>query len=223
MAVEQIRGCGYRKVGGLYLMGIGIIETCDRLPHNLPEICTTCGAGIKPHRGFQWINPQKLFGNHEECKDEQTCIMCYPPDEQSGLMWVGNRWYTPQKFIEEAVTRGVSKRISSIPKELKLGETIIFLAHRKAGVEEIEEPTEFGVIKKHRPCPAIFYVFRPMRVEKLIWKRDATTENILTLEKRGITPVIIPDGDKEHDPSVSISQDIKRHKEPKYKDLKDAF
>lgn len=224
MAVEKIRGCGFRKCGGLYLVGNGIVDVCDRLPLNLPKICATCGAGIKPHRGFQWINPQKLFDNHKKCNDKPTCMMCYPPDEQSGLMWVGNRWYTPQKFIEEALNLGVSKRISHIPKGFEIGKTIIYLAHRKAGTKTVEEPTNFGEpIKKRELCPAIFYVIRPKRIEKLIWKKDATTENILELEKRGITPIIIPDGDKDHDPKKSISQDIKDHKKPKYKDLKDAF
>ena len=32
MAVEAKRGCGFRKVGGLYLVGGGFGIPCDRLP-----------------------------------------------------------------------------------------------------------------------------------------------------------------------------------------------
>ena len=36
MAVEAARSCGYRKVGGLYLVGGGsIIRQCDRLPYKI--------------------------------------------------------------------------------------------------------------------------------------------------------------------------------------------
>jgi len=44
----------------------------------------------------------------------------------------------------------------------------------------------------------IFCAFIPKRVEKLIWKNQATPEELEKLEKRGITPVIIPDGDSDH-------------------------
>jgi hypothetical protein len=34
-------------------------------------------------------------------------------------MWVGSQYYTPESFIKEAQTMGVSKRIAKIPKDLK--------------------------------------------------------------------------------------------------------
>lgn len=36
------------------------------------------------------------------------------------------------------------------------------------------------------------------RVEKLIWRHDADEKTLKSLEKRGITPVIIEDGDMDH-------------------------
>jgi len=44
----------------------------------------------------------------------------------------------------------------------------------------------------------IFCAFIPKRVEKLIWESQATPEELEKLEKRGITPVLIPDGDADH-------------------------
>ncbi|GAI85408.1 unnamed protein product, partial [marine sediment metagenome] len=44
----------------------------------------------------------------------------------------------------------------------------------------------------------IFCAFIPKRVEKLIWESQATPEELEKLEKRGITPVPIPDGDQDH-------------------------
>lgn len=229
MPTELVRGCGYRKVGGLYLIGTGVVISCDRLPYNLPPACPTCGCGIKHHRGFQWINPKALFGNHQDqkkanCTDDVLCPMCNPADEPAGLMWVGNKFYTPQSFVAEAIKQGISKRIAHIPHGLVIGETLIYLAHRKAGLLKIKEKTSLNVdVEKNQSCPAIFYVFKPTRIEKLIWKSDATPELLADLKKQNITPVIISDDDKKHNPSQSFSHDIKQAKIPKYKNLKDVI
>lgn len=223
MPIEQIRQCGFRKVNALYLIGSGIITTCDRLPYNLPDLCPACGCGIKQHRGFQWINPKIFFKQHEPtCEDND--VMCQPPDELHGLQWVGNRFYSAKSFVEEATRLGVSKRIAHIPKGLVLGKTIVYLAHPSGGIKEVTETTALNTtVTKNKPCPAIFYVFRPQRIEKLIWKRDATTEVILDLEKQGITPIIVPDEDKSHDPKTALSKDIQDAKKPKYKPLSETF
>jgi len=44
----------------------------------------------------------------------------------------------------------------------------------------------------------IFCAFIPKRVEKLIWEKDATPKELEKLEHRGISPIIIPDGDADH-------------------------
>ena len=59
MSVEERRGCGFRKVGGLYLVGKGEAVTCDRWP--LPiKPCPTCGDQSEFMRGIAKINPKAL-------------------------------------------------------------------------------------------------------------------------------------------------------------------
>lgn len=68
MAVEAKRGCGYRRVGGLYVVGGGLSAPCDRMPFPL-ERCRHCGGGIKFTRGPQWLLPD-FFKPHtriQEC------------------------------------------------------------------------------------------------------------------------------------------------------------
>ena len=196
--LEPRRGCGYRHIGKLYLIGEGLGKVCHRLPLKLPEECPCCGAGIKFHRGFQWINPQQIFGFCYECTTSSTplcdpsCPVCNPP-EKVGLMWVGERYYPRTiDFTMEAEKYGISKAIASVPKGLELGKTWVYLAHRKAVVEQVEdENTLTGYREEH--VPGIFYAFRPVRIEMLIKESDATEENLEKLKKRGITPVIVPD------------------------------
>ena len=52
MSVEARRGCGYRKVGGLYLVGPKLEAGCGRLP--LVHVCPVCQSGIKQTRGWVW-------------------------------------------------------------------------------------------------------------------------------------------------------------------------
>ncbi|GAI07705.1 unnamed protein product [marine sediment metagenome] len=97
MAVEERRGCGFRKVGGMYLCGEYISSPCDRMPFPL-TVCPVCGQGIKVSRGFTEVNPFRLWGPHEsiakkgggivediiyeayKCKDKfRPCLLCDPP------------------------------------------------------------------------------------------------------------------------------------------------
>jgi hypothetical protein len=235
MAVEKVRGCGYRKVGGIYLVGSGEGVVCDRLPYELKK-CPCCGAGIKQARGFTWINAKQFFKIDHDIELDNAlstkgclcagtpkiqmkgmarplgkvsgCPICYPRDEQYGIQWIGDKFYTPQSFIEEARTMGISKRIAQIPKDLKLGETWILLAHPKAisrpATEEEMIPgnskTKISAGKLFVDVPAIFYAFRPQRIEKIITDKQATKTMIKKLEKRGITPVIVPHDDPDHNP-----------------------
>lgn len=237
MASEAKRGCGYRKVGGLYLVGEYIAVSCDRLPLRL-EACPVCGAGIHFTRSMTEINPYRLFGNHDTelqgghddisgnygeldvagCKDRfRPCHVCDPPDAVAFLMMVGEKYYTPESFIEEAGQMGVCKRIPFIPKKLKLGETIVYLAHPKAcvvkevpilqqamalvGGTENSQPKLLEAEKEEKAL-GIFCAFIPQRVEKLVWESELEGEQGQlykeSLEERGITLVPIPDGDADH-------------------------
>lgn len=264
MAQESKRGCGYRKVGGLYLCGGYKSVPCDRLPFPL-DACATCGGGIKVNKGFTKINPLALFGQHQGCQDREfgLCFVCDPIDKPAFIMLVGEQYYPkPGDFMKEALNVGVSKRIPFIPKDLKLGETVIYLAHHKAcqvkketapaaqaenmadwpmftvyrtedghwhakkmGAEKrakwLEElkaqenaPQTWAIqaqdsrkavagVKKENAQEhqlGIFTAFVPHKVEKLIWESQATEKALKELADRGITPVIIKDGDPDHGP-----------------------
>lgn len=197
--LEPRRGCGYRKLGKLYLVGEGIPIGCHRLPLLL-ETCPVCGEGIKFSRGFRWIEPLKLFGKCDgkeisQCGHE-TCPICNPPEEAQGLMWVGEKFYTPRSFTEEALSLGVSKAIGAIPKGFKVGETWVYLAHKKGGEKKIPDPNTLTGYR-YEPWPAVFYAFKPMRIEMLIKESEATEEKLRELTDRGITPVIVPDNYEE--------------------------
>jgi len=217
MAVEEIRCCGYRRVGGMYLCGEYISSSCDRMPFPLTT-CPVCGQGIKVSRGFTQVNPFQLWGIHQDCKDNfRPCHLCDPQDEPAYIMLVGAGNYTPEAFLEEAQRMGISKRIPFIPKDLELGKTVVYLAHPKAC--EVKEPVALqqamAIVEgsetnqprlleteKVEKALGIFTAFIPQRVEKLVWESELEGEQgelyKTSLEKRGIIPVPIPDGDIEH-------------------------
>lgn len=233
MAIEAKRGCGYRKVGGLYLEGGSIPIECDRLPFLL-DTCPVCGGGIKLGRGFTRINPLKLFGLHDPgdegiCKDNlRPCLVCDPVDEVAFVMLVGEKFYPrPQDFLNEAVIMGVSKKVAFIPRELEVGKTMIFLAHLRAC--EVKEPV--GVqqamaildgsdhetprlldAERVKKVPGVFSAFIPTIISMLVWKSKlkgkSGRELRESLEKRGITPVPIPDGDRDHAPGGGGSNNV---------------
>lgn len=204
MAVEAKRGCGYRKVGALYLCGSGITITCDRLPF-LIEYCPVCGSGIKFTQGFTWIDWEKFVGEHKDCEDKHLmCYLCVPNihPQPYGLMWVGEAYYSPEHSVKEALEMGVSKRIPFIPKELRLGETVVLLAHKKVvaiaelipGSKDLRpENFQYSEFK-----PGIFYAFKPTVIEMLVYESELTDEKEEELKKRGITAIPIPDGDIDH-------------------------
>ncbi len=127
MAIEVARGCGYRKVGGLYLVGGGASLHCDGMPYEIVN-CPVCGSGIKFSRGFTWLDWDKYAGHHvgtdsaTQCTCPPICPVCVPApiDQPYGLLWVGERFYSPVEFIKEVLQMGVSRRIAAIPKGLKL-------------------------------------------------------------------------------------------------------
>jgi len=214
MAVEARRGCGFRKVGGMYLCGEYVSAPCDRMPFPLTT-CPVCGQGIKVSRGFTEVNPYRLWGIHRDCKDHfRPCFLCDPRDESAYIMLVGaGNYKTKEDFLDEAQLMGISKRIPFIPKGLELGKTVIYLAHPKAcevkipaALQEAMSIVEEAQTKQPKLLEAernekklgIFCAFIPKRVEKLVWESELTDEKREQLEKRGITPVPISDGDADH-------------------------
>jgi hypothetical protein len=115
---------------------------------------------------------------------------------------VGESFYTPEEFIKEAALMGVSRRIAAFPRRLKLGETWVLFAHLSAcGTRTTID--EEG--KEHKDgIPGVFYAFCPQRVEKLLWESEARPEILEDLQKSNITPVLIPDGDLDHDPKTPL-------------------
>jgi len=189
--IEMQRGCGYRQVGGLYMRGSGIAVGCDRLPYVL-KYCPVCGSGIKFTRGYQMIDWYKYTGVHEDCGCRKYCPVCYPQEEVThALMWVGDKHYDPDGFIDEAQKQGICKRINAVPRDIIFGETWILLAHKKAGSVRNEDG-EF------EPAPAIFYAFRPTHVEKILSKKQARDEKLIEkLRRQNIKVLIATNVDKD--------------------------
>src|SRR5262245_57985449 len=103
MAVEAKRGCGFRKVGGLYLVTDKLGVPCGGLPIPL-HVCPTCGEGIKQTRGWTWISARKLLAGDRNCGASHcpACPVSHPP-EKAGLTWVGGRFYPkPEDWTREA-------------------------------------------------------------------------------------------------------------------------
>lgn len=190
MAIEERRGCGYRKVGGLYLMGFLLMQACDRLPLEI-QACPTCGAGPRFTRAPAEIQARALWGTHTYCGCRGPCCVCEPPRTPSFLWGVGDKHYSPQSFLTEARMMGVSKRIAAVPRNLKVGTSVVYLSHRKA----IHAGRSNG---ENLWKPAVFCAFVPQRIDKLVWQSEATSEAVEALERRGIMPVVVPDGDADH-------------------------
>lgn len=206
MAVEGARGCGYRKVGGLYLVsGDGVATACDRLPLAIVP-CECCGEHPRFTRGIAKINPQRLWGNHhlDDCRD--TDLFCQPL-ETAYMMWVSDSEYTAASFIEEARRMGVSKRIPFIPDGFQVGVDWVYLARTHA-VPPRGDLTAFDFAweedAKEEPKtrgwkPGIFFAFRPTAVEKIVTATQSLDfEAMQELEDKGIKPVIVPDDDRDH-------------------------
>lgn len=205
MAVEAKRGCGYRKIGGIYLVGGGLAAPCDRLP--LPIIpCPTCGAEPRFSRNIAKIDPYNLWGNHSPCAEGVSCFVCWPIQSISGiaslagcwLMWVGSE-YSPESFVAEARELGVSKRIPQIPKGLKVGEDWVYLAYLHLIPPNGQARIPMEGDSRRGWGPGVFYAFRPQRIEKIVTVSMAKDEEAMgKLEEQGVTPVVVPDDDPDH-------------------------
>ncbi len=243
MAVEKKRGCGYRKVGGLYMVSGNLGRACGRLPLEL-HVCPVCTAGIKQTRGWQWVKPAQLLADAKPCAEPGRlatqssvgCITCPAGNlaslgEKCGLIWVGGTFYPEaDDFMREAASMGVSRRIPAVPKDFKLGETWVLVAHPKAVTRTVpwgectdEERTahraqleaggfpvpesfdDFHLVQVTRK--GVITMFKPVAIEKIVTvSQSADFEAMKTLEAKGITPVVVPDDDPDHQGSVHAKQ-----------------
>lgn len=208
--VEGKRGCGWRRGGGLYLISDEIGIPCGLLPVEL-SVCPTCHAGIKPTRGWQWVEPDPLLPHHlppsfSPSDDGDVDELTLPPSamvqhpgcplnelgllgERCGLLWIGESFYPlPESWIREGRRMGFSRRIAALPKDFKAGETWVLAAHRKAITRWPEDATEPEF------AAGVFHIWRPDRVEYVV-KGDESEEELERLVKRGIEPVRVVPGD----------------------------
>jgi hypothetical protein len=219
MAVEAKRGCGYRKLGGLYLVSGSGGMPCDRLPISL-TVCPVCSHGFKQTRGFTWVDVAGLVGGvHRGCLDQFPCPLCMATSEmgKAGMLWIGEKFYpTPEDFNREGNGLGYSRRIHAIPRNFKLGETWILLAHPIGMTIPCATCEHTGIVsEKDVPSlcpdcrgarnviiPAIFKVWKPERIEKILPESMRDSDEHMELEEKGITAVFVPDSDPDHKGSV---------------------
>jgi hypothetical protein len=214
--IDAERGCGWRKPGGLYLISGGVSSPCGLLPIPLAT-CPTCSCGIKPTRGWTWIDPLALSAGKGCSAAPGYCFGCSLSrlNGKHGLLWIGGSFYErPQDWTDEAIRLGVSRRIAAVPKDFKLGETWVFVAHRDTDRRHcgtcdgtgkqldsnniiLEGAPACTACKGEgsQPVAAIFHAFLPTAIEYVV-KGDETEDQLDKLIARGITPVQV-----EHDPA----------------------
>lgn len=200
---ESPRGCGYRKPGGVYLVASGLGHPCGRMPLRCGK-CPCCGAGIKPVRSWTWIDLQAFLKDAPPCwqpEDGHSCTICPMGGsvKRAGLLWIGTQFYrTPAEFALEAARMGVSRRIPAVPRDFKLGETWVLLAHRDH--PDADDPSG--------KSPMIFHAFQPVRVEKVL-RGNESDEEIDAIVKRGMTPVLVKRiGEQTEIPAATADSDI---------------
>ena len=190
---EKIRGCGWRKVGGMYLVADGPLAACGKLPAPLPT-CPCCSFAVKLSRAPRWLGKDliKWMFDQRECENKPpssaVCAHClagnYSHDEAL-MVTVGERHYPSVfEFVQETLAQGFSRRISSIPRKFIIGETYVLLAHAKSVVE-------FDSVQgKVCDLPGVFGMIKPSRIE-IVVTNDTPYDMIDAYVKRGLTPVII--------------------------------
>lgn len=203
---DRERKCGWRQPGGKYLIGGECCLPCGKLPHWL-TVCPTCHHGIKPSRGWTWIDADALFGNlpcgTRDVSRNEFCLSCvlHHPGQRAGLLWIGEKFYTPDEFEAEATRLGISRRIASVATGFKVGETLVLLASRKV---MCVGATGSGELVSYKP--AIFAAFVPTAIEYVV-KGDETDEQLHRLEAQGCTLVRVERVTDDQDDSQQPADD----------------
>jgi hypothetical protein len=113
--------------------------------------------------------------------------------DRVGLLWIGAGFYpTATDFMAEAEVMGVSRRVTAVPRGFELGKTWVFLAHPK--IKQTSNDDWIG---------GVFRIFKPERIEKIVTQAQAQDEAEMNrLVEAGITPVVVPDDDRDHQGTV---------------------
>jgi hypothetical protein len=214
MAIEARRGCGFRKAGGIYIVGDGAGEQVPWMPFCID---------YEFSRGLRWAEPVRLFrtANDKGEADDWRSL------ERVGLIFTGKQYYSTHEFIAEAQRMGISRRVAQIPLDLRPGDPIA-LAH-VAAVPVVTEyapaymqrslhcvycrhvPAAKGVANALAPIcgqrhgsptdqvAGVFYLFRAKAIEVVLPESWATRPEIRrACEQRHVTIVAVPDGDRDH-------------------------
>lgn len=194
ISYETARACGMRRPG-FYLVGPAKFSACGRLPVPL-HACPVCGCHVRQTRGWTWIHDVQALFSRQPCESEgkqyipildadgsvkyiSECEAGCPARvvKRAGLIWIGAQYYkTESDFIAEAKISGVSRRLSVIPRDLKLSEAWVLLAHPNA---ELADGERF---------PAVFAIWKPKAIE-YVKGPDDSDDKLDKIEKRGIVIV----------------------------------
>lgn len=204
VSYELPRGCGQRKGGAKYIVSEGTGQPCGKLPLELHR-CPTCDAGIKPARGWTWVDAPALFRG-KDCSTgpaSMDCSRCTLSNMnlerigKAGLLWIGSKFYkTPSDWIAEGKKMGFSRRLAQIPREFKIGETYVLAAHREAIQRTCQDCVRDGLSEDCPICegelqysrPAIFHVWLPTKIEYIV-QDDDDDEKLERLEDQGFSLV----------------------------------
>lgn len=107
--------------------------------------------------------------------DHDLCPLCNPPKGVHGLMWAGHAHYTAQSFTQEALEMGVSKRLPSIPRDLEIGRTVVYVAHIKACGD---------FLAGQEMTPGVFMAFRPTHIDIVVDDEGDIPDRAINLVKR---------------------------------------
>lgn len=156
--VEGARGCGYRKPGGLYLVSGDLSEPCPLLPFETAT-CPTCGEGIRPARGFTWVDGEKLIPptKHGTAEHNAVCPLApvygdvYPNPQGKG--WVVSD-------MPGVHTKKEAQRIAKIPQS-RIGRCgLIWVGEQFYPTPQsfMREAAEMGVSRRITQVPREFEV-----------------------------------------------------------------
>jgi hypothetical protein len=199
MSIEDERLAGFRHVHNMYLVSHkNITLKCDRFPLEV-SFCPTCGSGIKFSRGLALINPVKLLGEHKSCTCPSTCPVCHPKNTTAFTTGIGGKFYDRlDSFVREATDIGVSKTVHNIPRTLTLNKTGVYVIYRDVNALTLDSQQNMNH-NKHESFYIVAY-FIPEALEYLMWESEINDRTKSSAERRHITIIPVPDGDKDHMP-----------------------